>query len=152
MPRGRNCEAGTYRLGPRSHNAWATRSFGLARTYGKQSMEVASMLNTLRYATLGAALLAGTAVTHAQTVIMPEPAYVAPAYVAPAYPAPVVTVPAAPVIAPAPEVVVTQPAPVVVPAAPVAREIVTPAPQTVITQPQTSVQETVVRRSETRPA
>jgi hypothetical protein len=118
------------------------------------------MSNFLRYASLGAALLTGTAAAHAQTVIVQDPGYVAPAYAAPApaYVAPrVVAVPAAPAyVAPAPGVVVAQPpvvaqTPVIAQPAPVTQEIVA-QPQTVVTQPRERVQETVIQRSETQPA
>ena len=115
------------------------------------------MSNLLRYASVGAALFAGTAAAHAQTVIVQDPAYAAPAYVAPGYvtTAPIATVPAAPAyVAPATGVVIAQPpviaqAPVVAQPAPIAQEIVT-QPQTIL--PRERVQETVIQRSETRPA
>ncbi len=110
----------------------------------------------IRTASLGAALLVGTAAAHAQYVIAPDaeyiapPAYVAPsgvgyapgpAYVvaAPTYAAPAYVAPAAPAyVAPGPGAIVTQP--------PVAEEIVTqPAPQTIVTTQQQPImaQETV---------
>jgi hypothetical protein len=118
-----------------------------------------SMQRFLRTASIGAALLAGTAAAHAQYIVE-QPAYVAPpavaiapapAYVAPApayaAPAPAYIVPGPSYVAPAPRVVVAQP--------PMTEEIVTqPAPQTIvaterqsIVQPQANVRETVVERS-----
>jgi hypothetical protein len=115
-----------------------------------------NMPNLLRYATLSAALLAGTAAVHAQTVIMEEPAYappayaaptyVAPAYAAPAYvaPAPIVAAPATTIVAPAPApAVIARPAPIYAQA---------PITQEIVAQPQTErVQETVIRREATQP-
>jgi hypothetical protein len=95
-----------------------------------------TMSNTLRYAAVGAALLAGTAAAHAQV------------YVAPDYgPAPVVVAPAPPpaVVAPAPApgVIVAEPAPMT-------EEIVTApaiaAPPTVITAPRETVGETLIEQ------
>ncbi len=119
----------------------------------------------IRTASIGAALLAGTAAAHAQYVIAPDaeyvapPAYVAtpgvtyapgPAYVvaAPTYAAPTYAAPA--YVAPGARVIVTQP--------PVAEEIVTqPAPRTIVTtqqpimtQTQESVRETSVERTAPR--
>jgi len=90
------------------------------------------MSNTLRYAAVAAALLAGTAAAHAQV------------YVAPDYgPAPVVVAPAAPaIIAPAPDVIVTEPAPM-------AAEIVTApaiAAPVVVAPPRETVGTTVIER------
>ena len=101
------------------------------------------MSNSLRLAAVGAALLAGTAVANAQTVIMSEPAYSAPTYVAPEY------------VEPAPSVIVARPAPVVlaprvIAQPPVAEEIVS-EPQTIVTVPRERVQETVIEHSETAP-
>ena len=83
------------------------------------------MSNTLRFAALGAALLAGTSAANAQAVIVTEPdapppvTYVAP----PAY------------VAPAPTVVIPAPGPgVVVEPAPITEEVVTPAPPTIATE------------------
>jgi hypothetical protein len=71
------------------------------------------MPNTLRYATVAAALLAGTAMAQAQTVITTDPDYVAPPLA----------------IAPAPEVVVPAPAPgYVVEEAPVVEQRIVTAP------------------------
>lgn len=89
--------------------------------------------NTLRFAAVAAALLAGTAATHAQV-------YVAPDYA----PAPVVVAPApAPIIAPAPGVIVAEPAPM-------AEEIVTApaiaAPAAIVPAPRETVGETVIER------
>jgi len=87
------------------------------------------MSNTLRSAALGAALLAGTAAAHAQTVIVQDPYYGPP--------------PVA--VAPAPQVIV--PDRVVVTPAPLAdEEIVSPAvvPQTVVTEPE--VRERIIER------
>ena len=117
------------------------------------------MPKLLRYATLGAVLLAGTAAAHAQTVILQEPTYAAPAYVAPSYVAPGYVAPgyvaAAPMIAPAPAVV-AQPAPIYAQApyfaspSPMTQEILT-RPQTIVSQPTERVQETVIRRSASAP-
>jgi hypothetical protein len=113
------------------------------------------MPNLLRYATLGAALFAGTAAAHSQTVIMQEPTYASPAYVAPSYVAPGYVAPgyvaAAPMIAPAPAVV-AQPAPIpyVAQPTPMTQEIVT-QPQTIVSQPAERMQETVIRRSASAP-
>jgi len=113
------------------------------------------MQGFIRTASIGAALLAGTAAAHAQYVVETAPGYVAPpayvaapqAYVAPpAYVAPAPAYVAPTYVAPAPRVVV-QP--------PVTEEIVTqPAPRTIvaterqeIVQPQASVRETVIERS-----
>jgi hypothetical protein len=116
-----------------------------------------SMQGFLRTASIGAALLAGTAAAHAQYIVETAPGYVAPPAVPiappPAYVAPPVYVAAPPAyvapgyMAPAPRVIVAQP--------PVTEEIVTqPPPQTIvaserqtIVQPQASVRETVVERS-----
>jgi hypothetical protein len=116
-----------------------------------------SMSNPLRYATLAAALLAGTAAAHAQVVIMPDgytaPAVVAPAPTiitpAPAYvaPAPAYVAPAPAYVAPAPDVIVTEPAP--------STEIVTvPAittSRTVVTRPRETVGQTVVEERVPQP-
>lgn len=108
------------------------------------------MFNTLRYATLAAALLAGTAAAHAQVVVAdpyaPPAVVAAPAVIAPApyvAPAPAYVAPA-PVVAPAPGVVVAEP-----PA--VSEEIVTEpaiAPPAVVTAPRETVGETVVERQQ----
>jgi Protein of unknown function (DUF1236) len=111
-----------------------------------------SMQGFLRTASIGAALLAGTAAAHAQYIVE-QPAYVAPPAVAiapaPAYVAPgsAYVAPAPAYVAPAPRMIVAQP--------PMTEEIVTqPAPQTFvaterqsIVQPQASVRETVIERS-----
>jgi hypothetical protein len=78
------------------------------------------MTNTLRLATIGAALLAGTAAASAQTVITTGPDYVAP---------PIAVAPAPAYVAPAPAYVVPAPAPgVVVEQVPITEErIVTPS-------------------------
>lgn len=120
------------------------------------------MSTLLRHATLGAALLAGTAAAQAQTVIMQEPAYAAPAYVGPTYvapgyvaTAPLVAAPAGPMVAPAP-VVVAQPAPIYAEApviaqpGPTTQQIVA-QPQTVVSPPTARVQETVIRQSSSQP-
>lgn len=115
----------------------------------------------LRTASLGAALLAGTAAAHAQYIVETAPGYVgppayvapAPAYVAPApaYVAPAPAYVAPGYVAPAPQVIVTRP--------PVSEEIVTqPAPRTIVasereivSEPRTSVRETTIeRRAPTR--
>ena len=112
-----------------------------------------SMQRFLRTASIGAALLAGTAAAHAQYIVAPEPEYVAPPAVAlapaPAYvaPGPAYVAPGPAYLAPAPRVIVAQP--------PMTEEIVMqPAPQTIVTterqsivQPRTSVRETVIERS-----
>ena len=90
------------------------------------------MSNTLRSAALGAALLAGTAAAHAQTVIVQDPY---------SGPPPVAVAPAPQVIVPAPERrVVVAPAPLA------DEEIVGPAvvPQTVVTEPE--VRERIIER------
>lgn len=92
------------------------------------------MSNTLRTAALGAALLAGTAAAHAQTVIVQDPYYGPP---------PVAVAPAPQVIVPAPQRrVVVAPAPL----ADEEEEIVSPAvvPQTAITEPD--VRERIIER------
>ena len=91
------------------------------------------MTNTLRYAAVAAALLAGTAAAHAQV-------YVAPDYA----PAPVVVAPgpAPAIVAPAPGVIVAEP--------PMAAEIVTApviaAPPAVVAARRETVGETVIER------
>src|SRR6185437_3303650 len=103
-----------------------------------------SMQRFLRTASIGAALLAGTAAAHAQYIVE-QPAYVAPpavaiapapAYVAPApayaAPGPAYIVPGPSYVAPAPRVVVAQP--------PMTEEIVTqPAPQTIVATERQSI-------------
>jgi hypothetical protein len=91
------------------------------------------MSNTLRYAAVAAALLAGTAAAHAQV-------YVAPDYA----PAPVVVAPAAPaIVAPAPGVIVAEPAPM---AAEIVTAPVVAAPPAVVAAPRETVGETVIER------
>jgi len=91
------------------------------------------MSNTLRYAAVAAALLAGTAAAHAQV------------YVAPDYgPAPVVVAPAGPaIVAPAPGVIVAEPAPM---AAEIVTAPVIAAPPAVVAAPRETVGETVIER------
>lgn len=124
------------------------------------------MSNTLRYATLAAALLAGTAAAHAQVIVTPDtyvapaPAYVAPApaYVAPApayvAPAPAYVAPAPAYVAPAPYVAAT-PGVVVAQPAPMAEDIVT-APaittsRTVVTEPRETFGQTVTEERVPQP-
>jgi hypothetical protein len=76
------------------------------------------MSMTLRYTAVAAALLAGTAMAHAQTVITTDPDYIAP--------------PVA--VAPAPTVVVPAPGYVVEPAPLVEEDAVVAAPPTVTTE------------------
>jgi Protein of unknown function (DUF1236) len=120
-----------------------------------------SMQAFIRTASLGAALLAGTAAAHAQYVIAPDAEYVAPAYVAPpavAYapgPAYVVAAPtyAAPTyVAPGPRVIVTQPAPVAeeIVTQPARRTIVTTQQQPIMAHAQETVRETAVERTAPR--
>jgi len=94
------------------------------------------MSNTLRYAAVTAALLAGTAAAHAQVYVAPDYYAPAPVVVAPA-PAPAIVAPAAP------GVIVAEPAPM-------AAEIVTApaiaAPRAVVAAPRETVGETVIEQ------
>src|SRR5690349_11953743 len=94
-----------------------------------------TMSNTLRFAAVTAALLAGTAAAHAQV-------YVAPDYYAPA-PVVVAPAPAPAIVAPAPGVIVAEPAPM-------EAEIITApaiaAPPAVVAAPRETVGETVIER------
>ena len=108
------------------------------------------MSNTLRYATLAAALLAGTAAAQAQVVVMPD-GYAAPAVVA--EPAPAIVAPAPAYIAPAPAYVAPAPGVIVEPAR--SAEIVT-APaittsRTVITEPRETVGQSVIEEPVPQP-